>query len=160
MILKPSIKFLEEKKLIGASIKTNLIQNKTATLWRGFMGSRHQISGTISDDLFSLQLYPKDYFKSFSPATHFIKWAAKEVSSIENIPSTMQSFILVGGMYAVFDYKGSSDDHTIYDVIFTEWLPNSDYVLDNRPHFEILGEKYKNSDENSEEQIWIPIKHK
>jgi AraC family transcriptional regulator len=40
-------------------------------------------------------------------------------------------------------------------------LPLSkEYELDDRPHFEILGDKYKNNDPNSEEEIWIPIKLK
>ena len=34
------------------------------------------------------------------------------------------------------------------------------YTLDDRPHFEILGEKYKNQDPDSEEELWIPIKPK
>jgi AraC family transcriptional regulator len=37
-------------------------------------------------------------------------------------------------------------------------LPKSEYELDYRPHFEILGEKYKNNDQLSEEDIFIPIK--
>jgi AraC family transcriptional regulator len=44
--------------------------------------------------------------------------------------------------------------------MLTEWLPNSAYALDDRPHFEALGEQYKNNDPNSEEEIWIPIKPK
>ena len=72
----------------------------------------------------------------------------------------MEAFILTGGLYAVFDYKGLNTDHSIYQYIFGTWLPNSDYVLDNRPHFEILGDKYKNNDPTSEEEIWIPIKPK
>jgi hypothetical protein len=31
-------------------------------------------------------------------------------------------------------------------------------MLDNRPHFEILGEKYKNADPDSEEDVYIPVK--
>jgi len=42
-------------------------------------------------------------------------------------------------------------DNRIY--IFSDWLPKSDYELDEKPHFEILGEKYKNDDPNSEEEI-------
>ena len=38
--------------------------------------------------------------------------------------------------------------------------PNSDYKPDDRPHFELLGAKYKNDDPDSEEEIWIPIKRK
>ncbi|MFM9945765.1 MAG: GyrI-like domain-containing protein, partial [Bacteroidia bacterium] len=44
--------------------------------------------------------------------------------------------------------------------IYGTWIPNSEYNLDNRPHFEILGEKYKNNHPDSEEEIWIPIKPK
>ncbi|TQE66329.1 GyrI-like domain-containing protein [Leptospira noguchii] len=41
--------------------------------------------------------------------------------------------------------------------IFQEWLPNSGYKLEHRPHFELLGSKYKNNDPTSEEEVWIPI---
>jgi AraC family transcriptional regulator len=65
------------------------------------------------------------------------------------------------GLYAVFNYKGDQTNAvSFFNIIYTEWLPNSDYQLDNRPQFEILGEKYKNNDTSSEEEIWIPIKKK
>jgi AraC family transcriptional regulator len=47
-----------------------------------------------------------------------------------------------------------------FKYIFEEWLPSAIYGLDNRPHFEILGAKYKNNDDSSEEEIWIPVKLK
>ena len=71
----------------------------------------------------------------------------------------MEAFTLKEGLYAVFDYKGSSSDNSIFHYIFSEWLPSSDYQIDDRPHFEVLGERYKNNDVNSEEEIWIPIKN-
>jgi AraC family transcriptional regulator len=67
---------------------------------------------------------------------------------------------LTGGLYAVFDYKGLSTDNSIFQFIFGTWLPSSEYDLDDRPHFEVLGNKYKNNDPTSEEEIWIPIKMK
>ena len=60
----------------------------------------------------------------------------------------------------IFDYKGSSTDTSIFQYIFRTWLPSSSYQLDDRPHFEVLGAKYKNNDPESEEEIWIPIKPK
>jgi AraC family transcriptional regulator len=72
----------------------------------------------------------------------------------------METYVLPGGLYAVFDYKGLNTDNSIFQYILGTWLPGSDYVLDNRPHFEVLGDKYKNNDPNSEEEIWIPIKTK
>lgn len=50
--------------------------------------------------------------------------------------------------------------YSIFQYIFGTWLPASGYYLDNRPHFEILGHKYKNNDPDSEEEIWIPVKPK
>jgi AraC family transcriptional regulator len=72
----------------------------------------------------------------------------------------MELFTLKGGLYAVFDYKGPSDDKSIFQYIYSTWVPKSKYKLDNRPHFEVLGEKYKNNDPESEEEIWIPIQLK
>jgi AraC family transcriptional regulator len=73
----------------------------------------------------------------------------------------MQTIILPAGKYAVFNYKGlASHAAPFFNYIFTEWIPNSIYELDNRPHFEILGEKYSNSSPDSEEEVWIPIKDK
>ena len=69
--------------------------------------------------------------------------------------------ILPSGLYAIFYYIGMSTGISIfYENIFTVWLPNSEYALDDRAHFEVLGEKYKNYDPSSEEEIWIPIKVK
>ena len=72
----------------------------------------------------------------------------------------METFDLVEGLYAIFDYKGLNNNPLIFNYIFEEWLPHSIYELDDRPHFEVLGENYKNNDPNSEEEIWIPIKVK
>jgi AraC family transcriptional regulator len=89
-----------------------------------------------------------------------VKWATVEVSHFDSVPIDMETFILPGGLYAVFHYKGSSSDPSIFQYIFGTWLPSSAYTLDNRPHFEVLGGKYKNNDPTSEEEIWIPIRLK
>jgi AraC family transcriptional regulator len=62
------------------------------------------------------------------------------------------------GTYAVFHYKGLSSDSSVWRYIYNEWLPNSPWELDHRPHFERLGAKYKNEDPNSEEDIYIPVR--
>ena len=64
-------------------------------------------------------------------------------------------------VYAVFVHKGAAGSGPeIFRYIFGKWLPESGYLPDKRPHFEILGEKYKNEDPDSEEEIWIPVKPK
>lgn len=107
-----------------------------------------------------MQIYGISYFKELKPESEFEKWATVEVSDFENVPDNMETFLLREGLYAVFDYKGSSSDGSIYEYIFWQWLPNSPYQIDDRPHFEVLGKKYKNNDPSSEEEIWIPIVEK
>ena len=124
------------------------------------MPRRREISKPISNNLISMQVYKPTYFTEFNPATEFEKWAAIEVSDYNNVPEDLETFTLTGGLYAVFDYRGLSTDSSIFQYIFGTWLPNSDYLLDNRPHFEILGDKYKNDDPTSEEEIWIPVRQK
>lgn len=71
----------------------------------------------------------------------------------------MESFTLKGGTYAVFQYKGMAANFPkVWQNIFTQWLPNSRYVLDDRAHFEKLPENYNPLDPNAEEEIWIPVK--
>jgi PhnB protein len=61
----------------------------------------------------------------------------------------------------VFLYHGAADDAAnTFGYILGEWIRDSDYDLDNRPHFEILGEKYKNESPDSEEELWIPVRPK
>lgn len=103
-------------------------------------------------------IYSPTHFADFQPTNQFERWAAIEVSDYDQVPDGMETFDLPGGLYAVFDYKGSNSDPTIFQYIFGTWFPGSRYQLDDRPHFEVLGAKYKNNDPESEEEIWIPIK--
>ena len=160
--MHPRIEILPEKKLIGKRIRMNMAENKTFELWNGFMPRRKEITNTCSNDLFSLQVYDHALdFKDFNQFTLFDKWAAIEVSNLDDIPDQMEPLILEGGLYAVFIYKGASSDFAdTFHYIFGKWLPQSEYIVDKRIHFEILGDKYKNNDPDSEEEIWIPIKPK
>lgn len=158
--MQPKIKTLAEKKLIGQKVKMSLVNNKTAQVWGQFAPRIKEIPNKSTEDKISMQIYPSLYFEHFNPTLEFEKWAAVEVEDFVNIPNEMQSFLLEGGLYAVFDYKGSSSDSSIFQYIFTDWLPNSRYLVDSRPHFEVLGSKYSNDSPDSEEEIWIPIKEK
>lgn len=156
MNLTPRMKTMPKKNLVGLFKKMSLAKNRTGELWAGLMSRRTEITNRIGNDYISLQVYPPDYFKGFNPELDFTKWALVEVADFNSIPDGMEPFVLEEGAYAVFNHKGIST--SIFQDIFGSWIPNSTYELDNRPHFEVLGEKYKPKDPNSEEEIWIPIK--
>ena len=153
---------LQEKKMIGKQLPMNIIENKTFELWKSFMQKRKSINNIIGTDLYSIQVYDNiNYFKSFNPKRKFIKWATTEVKHHDIIPNDLEAFTIPEGDYAVFLHKGlPSDFPNTANFIFNNWIPNSNYKLDNRPHFEILGNKYKNNCPTSEEEVWIPIQKK
>lgn len=158
--MAPRIETLPEKKLLGKRLRMSLANNRTGELWRSLMPRRNEILHPVTSDLYSLQVYEKPFaYTDFTPATEFEKWALVEVTDFEFIPEEMEPFTLPGGLYAVFHYKGTPSEFAgTFHFIFGTWLPQSDYVLDHRPHFELLGEKYKNNNPDSEEEIWIPIR--
>lgn len=158
--MKPRIDTVSEKKLVGLRLIMSIVDNKTGELWKGFIPRRKEITNNLTTDLISISIYKPTYFAHFNPTNEFEKWAAVEVADFDNVPDDLETFVLPGGLYAVFDYKGLSTDNSIFRYIFGTWLPNSDYSLDDRPHFEVLGQKYRNNDPESEEEIWIPIKSK
>ncbi|MEZ4892510.1 MAG: GyrI-like domain-containing protein [Saprospiraceae bacterium] len=152
------IETIPEKKLVGKRMTMSFSNFAIAELWRGFVPLLKHIKERTSSDMISLAIYQPGHFESFTPSNEFEKWAAVEVSDFNAVPQELEAFILPGGLYAVFDYKGLNTDNSIFQYIYGTWLPNSGYVLDNRPHFEVLGEKYRNNDPDSEEEIWIPVK--
>jgi AraC family transcriptional regulator len=156
--MQPQIVTIEPKKLLGISLEMSLAKNRTGELWRGFMPRLKEIETRVGNNLYSLQVCDEDYFQQFDPNLEFEKWALTEVNDFSVIPDEMEPFELSGGLYAVFQHKGMGTE--IFTYIFGEWLPNSAYSIDNRPHFEILGEKYKQGSPDSEEEIWIPLKQK
>lgn len=138
--MEPRFEALKEKKLLGKRMTMPFSDNKTGDLWRSFMPRRKEILNKIGSELYSVQMYAPKFFDNFNPNTEFEKWATVEVKDFNTVPDGMETFILTGGLYAVFLYKGiASEAANTFRYILGTWLPNSDYLLDNRPHFEILG---------------------
>lgn len=154
------IEDLPRQTLLGKRLTMSLTNNRTGELWRNFMPLRHTIKNAVGTNLFSVQIF-KNVFTYNNPNTLFEKWAAVPVTDFSTIPAGMEPLLIPEGRYAVFIYRGSSaEGHKVFDYIFNTWLPTTDYEIDHRPHFELLGKNYKNNDPTSEEEIWIPVKAK
>ena len=150
---------IAEKQLIGHRRTMSLAANTTPELWREFMQQRATLPAPIGGVLYSLQIYPAAYFADFHPERPFEKWATLEAIEISDLVAGFEKLALPGGLYAVFLHQGpASEGPATFRYIFGTWLPASGYTLDDRPHFEVLGAKYKNEGPDSEEEIWIPIR--
>ena len=159
--MEPKIVEIKEKKLIGMRTSLSLSNDTTRELWQQFMPRRKEIINPLDNGFFSMKIYDDNLeIKNFTPQTVFEKWAAIEVSDISQIPEGMESHVLSGGKYALFIHKGPASTFSqTLQFIFETWLPNSQYELDNREHFEIMQENYHPNDPDAEEEVWIPITH-
>lgn len=157
--LQPSIEIINQKQLIGLHRIMSLNNDATFELWHAFMPRLKEILKTSNNNLISMQLYDPSVTKgTFTPDTPFEKWAAVEVDDIKLIPEGMQSYRVPGGMYATFKYQGAANEaQDAIRYIFEQWLPNSEYRLDDRPHLTVMGERYKGNDPDSEEEFRIPV---
>ena len=159
--MQSRIETLAEKKLVGMKTQMSFARNKTAELWQSFMPRLREIHHRVGMELYSLEVYNDHFFNSFDAANEFEKWAAVEVEKFEPLPGGMQPLIVPQGLYAVFTFKGlQSEGARAYEFIGKTWLPSSNYLLDRRPHFAVMAEKYKMNDPSSEEEIWIPVQSK
>lgn len=140
----------------------SLVNNATHELWQWFQPKRSTLKNVVGTDLYSLEVYDDlSHFLNFDPAREFTKWATVEVNNYNNVPEEMEKLIVPSGLYAVFLHKGpASEGKNTYMYIFQTWLPKSEYGLDDRPHFAVMGAKYKGDSAESEEEIWIPIQKK
>lgn len=157
--MEPRIEVLNEKLLVGKNVVMSLANNRTRALWQSFIPEQKDITNNVGQELYSIEIYPPNYFDNFSPHVEFEKWAAVEVTEVDSVPDSMHSLRVPAGLYAVFIHRGpASSGPKTYEYILTSWLPASNYALDARPHFAIMSEKYKGENPDSEEEFWIPVK--
>jgi len=158
--MTPRIETIAEKKLIGKKLRMSFANDKTYELFHSFMPNKKYIENTVSTELFCLNVFQEKFeFNESISFKEFEKWAAVEVTDFDKIPDGMEPYVLKGGVYAVFIYRGLPQDFSNTAMyIFGTWVPNSKYELDDREHFYLMGDKYKNNDPRSEEEVWIPIK--
>lgn len=159
MNLIPGIVTSRRIQLMGQNLTVSFANDRTVELWKSFSSRRNEIKNVVNADFYAVDIYPNtSFFEQFDPTKEYTKWAAVEVSDTNYIPVGMQQLVIPEGLYAVFHYKGKpSQAQGTIQYIYGEWLPNSEYKMDNRPYFALMGEKYKGEHPDSEEEFWIPI---
>lgn len=150
----------QDKLLVGMAAKMSVASDATPSLWQRFMPRRKEIQDTVSEALYSVQDFSElDGFENFTPETVFEKWAAVEVANRDCVPDEMQLRVLRGGHFAVFDHQGPpSEFPKTLNFIFSEWLLQSEWQLDDREHFEMLLPDWRADDPDAREEVWIPVK--
>ena len=64
-----------------------------------------------------------------------------------------------GGRYAAFKFRGSFDNiSSVYNSIFKNWLPESNYELRDAPCFEKYIKFSKTNPDNNKTEVYIPVR--
>jgi AraC family transcriptional regulator len=112
--MTPKIETSNEKKLVGKRMTMSYADYRIGELWGSFMPRRKEITNCINNDLMSMVVYQPMHFANFKPTNEFERWAAVEVENFDKVPNEMETYILPSGLYAVFLYKGTSTDISIF----------------------------------------------
>lgn len=155
---EPRFEQLEETRLVGDSLEMSRAADQTSVLWRNFMPRRSSIAHRTSQDFISMQVYPQGAMQLADPTAMFTKWATVQVDHFDSVPDGMATYTIAGGLYATFQHNGPATDLGTVMYIFQEWLPSSEYLIDDREHFEVLPPDYQALDPNAHEVFWIPVR--
>jgi AraC family transcriptional regulator len=149
---------IEPRLLSGQKIWTSIASQETSKLWRPFRQAIREMVGLSPTKFYSIDRYGKEMTKGdFTVDIQFEKCAAitEEISSC---PPGFEEIRLEGGLYAVFSHHGSiAKFQSTLQEFMMNWLPKSNYRLDDRAHFETFDQTYDPFAEDSVELVHIPI---
>ncbi|MFM7079078.1 MAG: GyrI-like domain-containing protein [Bacteroidota bacterium] len=152
----PKITHSPKLQLAGYYQPMSLYADQTVQLWTRFMTLFVKETYRLGPNRYNVHVYPTDYFTNFDPSKEFIKWAAAEHRG--DVPPTLEELEIPEGSYAVFIHKGpAATVFKTFEYIFNEWLPASDYRVDQRPHFDVMGPDYQKDSDTAEEELWVPV---
>jgi AraC family transcriptional regulator len=162
LTIQPSIRQIEEVRLIGLRYKTTLHKNRTPDMWKVFNLRVHEITNRIGvvKGYGICEVDPGYNLNEFNINSEFSHFIGTEVSSFNELPQGMETKTLVGGKYAVFTHKGKMNNLKMtYDYIWGTWALCSGFEIDVRDDFDYYDERFLGHDnELSEFDICIPVK--
>ncbi len=156
--MEPSIVSKKKFNVIGLSDEFGQDNNKSVVdLWKK-VGCRYPEIHNTSGRAYGLCL-------KGSPES-FTYMASFEVDDLSDTPSDMESLVIEEAEYAVFTFTVDNKSpigaqfSKVYQGIWGNWLPNSDYEYADTPDFELYDDRFDGSRATGEVDIWIPVTKK
>ncbi len=154
--LKPSIKEIKDKKVIYVQAKGQYDKSakKAWTELGEFMKAERLFS-------FSLECVGVSHGDPDVTESDKLRYDACMTVKKDVAPNGKVGVkVIEGGKYAIFKYKGPYTNlGQVYNYIFKNWLPGSEYELEDKPGFEkYMNNPDKTRPENLKTHIYIPLK--
>jgi AraC family transcriptional regulator len=151
-----------ELHLIGLSTTLTLHTFNPSVVWREFRQQFREMEDGYDGHLYNVKVLPPSCSLSeLTPAKEFTLWAAREFNPPHAYPANWKTLLIPKGEYAVFNYKGNAANFaSFYRNLILHEIPFAGLECDARPAFERFLPGYDPTDDQSEEEVWIPVKNR
>ena len=148
-----------EIKLVGLNERIVMPNNTIPQLWEKFSARAAEIKNNVNTGWYGVadNMAPEAY--------EFDEMAAVEVSTFDDIPEGMATKVIAPQKYLVFTYKGKiscedgkPDLSKTYEYLYDKLLPSTEFQVDKNFNFELYDERFKPESDDSEFDIYVPIK--
>ncbi|MEM7207930.1 MAG: GyrI-like domain-containing protein [Pseudomonadota bacterium] len=153
MNLEPEFLESTEKQLVALSREYTLdTRNEIPALWNEFWGIEIEVVGTEEQAAYGVSY-------EMQADGRFMYGVGRNIDPLPDpMLDGMCAVTLSAGTYAVFANKGPvSELPSIFDWIFTEWLPNSGKMHRDGAVFERYPYDDDASPESMSYEIWVPV---
>ncbi|MFN4152786.1 MAG: GyrI-like domain-containing protein [Candidatus Sericytochromatia bacterium] len=149
-------KFIKKDKTILVGLLNIADKNSNfGEFWDKFFSELNNISNRSDYKVcYGLEAYPPE----FQETDLFYYMPCVEIKNIDIVPNNMFIKVLPESEYAVFKVKGLQNISKTFHYVFHHWLPNSGYKMSGAYDFEYYDERFDSNNENSEIDLYIPIK--
>lgn len=156
VFMEPKIIMKNSFKVAGAMGMVDAASDKIAKLWQQLGAKRNDIKNKVNN---SATYGISVYIPNITSETEFLYGACVEVSNLSEVPEGMVGKEIPAGKFAVFTHKGTRFKlKDTYDYIYGTWFPNSGYEPAEVDTLEFYDERFRSDAEDSEMEIYIPIK--
>ncbi len=155
--IEPKVVVKEAFKVVGLEYYGSNSNGEISELWRDFIERMSEINHVKSPGVtLGICEHVKDYDPELS---EFSYMTCLEVESFSNVPKKMINKTIPKQKYIVFTHKGSVDNlEDTYRYIYGTYFIKSKFEVMDAPDFELYDQRFSFTDENSEMDIYIPVK--
>jgi AraC family transcriptional regulator len=151
----PDIVDMDRIMLVGKIISVKNSTAEISAIWNRFSRSVHIIpSRAVPERFVQFSFWEEDASQG-----EFFCMAAAAVTDLSSIPTTMCGKTISDGKYLRFIHRGRACEiGSTYALIYNDYLPGTDFILNKPFNFELYGERCLGPDNpESETEIYIPI---
>lgn len=158
--MEPKIVTRDQFNVIGMQYIGNGQNGEMSKLWETFMPRMGEVKNAVNKGLaYGICECMCEGECTCGAGADFYYMACIEVANLDDIPEGMTSKTIPAAKYAVFTHRGSLETiGKTFEDIYCKWIPASGLEPNAKYGFELYDERFKCCAEDSEIDIYVPVK--